>query len=65
MEARGIQLLYCQQWLPLYEKADGTILSMEKAGGFSGAYIRLFTISNGKESVNYAIFDYFEYLPLN
>ncbi|WP_026674148.1 glycoside hydrolase family 43 protein [Alkalihalobacterium bogoriense] len=68
VEASGQQYSFyfaskAEQWIPLYEKADGTILSMEKVKGFSGAYIGLFTSSNGKQSDNYADFDYFEYLP--
>ncbi|WP_166238633.1 glycoside hydrolase family 43 protein [Paenibacillus turpanensis] len=50
-----------EQWIALYEDADGTILSSDVAGGFVGAYIGLYAGSNGSVSNNYADFDWFEY----
>lgn len=54
-----------EEWQVLLENVDGTILSVDVAGGFSGTYIGLFASSNGQSSANYADFDYFEYLPLD
>ncbi|MDK8192700.1 glycoside hydrolase family 43 protein [Paenibacillus sp. UMB7766-LJ446] len=54
-----------EEWKSLIEHADGTILSVDVAGGFSGTYIGLFASSNGETSANYADFDYFEYAPLD
>ncbi|MDP4089641.1 MAG: glycoside hydrolase family 43 protein [Bacillota bacterium] len=45
----------------LAEKVDGRILSTDVAGGFIGAYIGIYASSNGKNSSNYADFDWFEY----
>ncbi|SFM42164.1 glycoside hydrolase family 43 protein [Salibacterium qingdaonense] len=46
---------------PVAEDADGRILSTDIAGGFTGAYIGMFTSSNGRESSNHADFDWFRY----
>ncbi|SFP65316.1 glycoside hydrolase family 43 protein [Salibacterium halotolerans] len=46
---------------PVAEDADGRILSTDMAGGFTGAYIGMFTSSNGRESSNHADFDWFCY----
>lgn len=54
-----------ESWMPLFEHADGTILSVDVAGGFSGTYIGLFATSNGETSENVADFDYFEYTALD
>jgi xylan 1,4-beta-xylosidase len=54
-----------EDWKPLFEHADGTILSVDVAGGFSGTYLGLFASSNGKASSNHADFDYFEYNSLS
>ena len=53
-----------EQWLPLASDIDGTILSTDTAGGFTGAYIGLFASGNGVSSGNHADFDYFEYIGL-
>ncbi|MDQ0885116.1 xylan 1,4-beta-xylosidase [Paenibacillus sp. V4I9] len=53
-----------EQWQHLAEDIDGTILSTDTAGGFTGAYIGLFASSNGESGVNHADFDYFEYIGL-
>jgi xylan 1,4-beta-xylosidase len=50
-----------EHWVALEEKADGTILSTDRAGGFVGAYIGMYASSNGAESNNCADFDWFEY----
>ncbi len=47
----------------LQENVDGRILSTDVAGGFVGTYIGLYASSNGRESTNYADFDWFEYVP--
>ncbi|WP_347231076.1 hypothetical protein [Paenibacillus sp. DMB5] len=49
------------KWTALYEKADGTVLSTDLAGGFTGAYIGMYASSQGAESSNYADFDWFSY----
>lgn len=46
---------------PLFEKADGRILSTDRAGGFVGTYLGMFATSNHKPSRNYADFDWFHY----
>jgi xylan 1,4-beta-xylosidase len=51
-----------EMWETIVEKADGTVLSADKAGGFIGTYIGLFASGNGSKSSNYADFDYFEYV---
>lgn len=45
------------------EKVDGTILSVEKAGGFVGTVIGMFAICGSKDSKEkfYADFDFFRY----
>ncbi|WP_039453260.1 glycoside hydrolase family 43 protein [Pedobacter aquae] len=45
-------------------KADGRILSVVNAGGFTGVYIGLYASSKGIASSNYADFDWFEYKGL-
>ena len=40
---------------------DGSIISKEAVGGYSGAYVGMFGSSNGSISDNEAIFDWFEY----
>lgn len=49
------------KWTALYEKADGTVLSTDLAGGFTGAYIGMYASSQGAESINAADFDWFSY----
>jgi alpha-N-arabinofuranosidase len=48
----------------LATKADGRILSVVNAGGFTGVYIGLYASSKGIASSNYADFDWFEYKGL-
>jgi alpha-N-arabinofuranosidase len=48
----------------LATKADGRILSVVNAGGFTGVYIGLYASSKGIPSTNYADFDWFEYKGL-
>ena len=50
-----------ENWQPLFEHADGSILSSNVAGGFVGTYIGMYVTSSGKESNSFADFDYFEY----
>ncbi len=40
---------------------DGTLLSREVAGGYTGTILGLYASSNGIDSSNYADFDWFEY----
>lgn len=51
-------------WKQLGDDQDIRILSMEIAGGFTGTYIALYASSNGRNSSNYADFDWFEYKGL-
>lgn len=53
------------EWLELARDQDGTILSTDKAGGFVGAYLGMYCSSNGRQSDNYADFDWFEYHGIN
>ncbi|MEK3788332.1 glycoside hydrolase family 43 protein [Paenibacillus sp. FSL K6-1230] len=69
VEARGQDYSFyfatqAEVWNPLLEHVDGTILSVDVAGGFSGTYIGLFASSQGQPSQNHVDFDYFEYSPL-
>lgn len=50
-----------EEWLPLAENVDGSLLSMEVAGGFTGTMIGLYASSNGVASNTTADFDWFEY----
>jgi alpha-N-arabinofuranosidase len=50
------------EWTSLGEPVDGRVLSTPVAGGFTGAYIGMYTSSNGNPSDNVAFFDWFEYL---
>lgn len=50
-----------EEWIRLYSDADGTLLSVDTAGGFTGEVIGLFASSNGTASAGYADFDWFEY----
>ena len=45
----------------LAQNADGKILSVVNAGGFTGVYIGIYASSKGIKSSNYADFDWFEY----
>lgn len=54
-----------ENWEVLKENVDGTILSSDVAGGFTGAYIGMYASSNGIESSNYADYDYFEYYGID
>lgn len=53
-----------EQWELVAGGVDGRILSTPVAGGFVGAYIGLYASSNGRDSSNYASFDWFEYEEL-
>ncbi len=43
------------------EKIDVSFLGSETSGGFIGAYIGMFASGNGRDTGNYAEFDWFEY----
>lgn len=49
------------KWTGLCGKADGTVLSTDLAGGFTGAYLGMYASSQGAESANYADFGWFSY----
>ncbi|QGH36554.1 family 43 glycosylhydrolase [Gracilibacillus salitolerans] len=51
-------------WQVLAENVDGRILSTDLAGGFIGAYIGMYCSGNGKDTANFADFDWFEYRGL-
>jgi alpha-N-arabinofuranosidase len=53
------------EWTKLAENVDGRILSTPIAGGFVGAFIAMYASSNGQNSMNYADFDWFEYIGLD
>ncbi len=42
---------------------DASVITSKEAGGFIGAYVGVYTSSNGKKSKNEARFDWFEYKP--
>ncbi|WP_256758105.1 glycoside hydrolase family 43 protein [Cohnella sp. WQ 127256] len=46
---------------PLYKNADGRLLNPEIVGGMVGTLIGMYASSNGKESANVAVFDWFYY----
>lgn len=50
-----------ESWTSLAEHVDGTFLSREVAGGYTGTIIGLYVSSNGNEVKNHADFDWFEY----
>jgi xylan 1,4-beta-xylosidase len=54
-----------EAWETLLAGADGTLLSTDVAGGFTAAIMGMYATAYGQKSVNYADFDYFEYLPLS
>lgn len=51
-----------EAWTAAAEHVDGTLLSKEVAGGFTGTVIGLYGSSNGAETCGYADFGWFEYL---
>ena len=53
------------EWRAIVEDVDGRILSTPVAGGFVGAYVAMYTSSNGQPSTNHADFDWFEYVGLD
>jgi alpha-N-arabinofuranosidase len=52
------------RWELVAGNVDGRILSTPVAGGFVGAWIGLYASSNGRDSSNYASFDWFDYEEL-
>jgi alpha-N-arabinofuranosidase len=44
---------------------SGEVISRQRIGSYSGAYVGVFASSNGKESNNFADFDYFSYMSVN
>ncbi|MCG8698444.1 MAG: glycoside hydrolase family 43 protein [Bacteroidales bacterium] len=49
---------------PIGDTIHGKIISKQRAGGYSGAYVGMFCSSNGQESENYADFERFSYKTL-
>jgi xylan 1,4-beta-xylosidase len=43
------------------EAVSGEVISKQRIGSYSGAYVGVFASSNGKESHNFADFDFFRY----
>jgi len=67
LEAYGQKLNFSygiesEQWNVLAEGIDGTIVSTDVAGGFTGAMIGMFAVCESGRCA--ADFDYFEYAPL-
>lgn len=48
-------------WILLKDNVDATFLSTKTAGGFVGSLYALYATSNGRETNNTALFDWFEY----
>jgi len=46
---------------PLYEHADGGLMNPEVIGGMVGTMIGMYGSSNGQQSENFVIFDWFDY----
>ncbi len=53
-----------EKWQCLCRDVDGTLLCKETAGGYTGTYLGLFASSGGQHSQNEALFDWFEYQPI-
>ena len=51
-------------FIQIGQDQDASVLSSGVAGGFIGAYVGMYTSSNGVKSKNSASFDWFEYQPL-
>lgn len=49
------------KWKAIGEVVDGKNLSADLADGHTGSFVGLYTTSNGKETDNYADFEYFDY----
>lgn len=71
VEARGQEYSFyyradeTDKWHLLLGGANGTVLSTDLAGGFTGAYMGMYASSQGAESNCYADFDWFSYEELN
>ncbi|WP_168121188.1 glycoside hydrolase family 43 protein [Paenibacillus sp. HB172176] len=50
-----------QEWMTLDGDADGTILSTDLAGGFTGAYMGMYAACESENSGGYADFEWFSY----
>lgn len=50
-----------EQWQAVAENVDGTLLSKEVAGGFTGAYIGFYGVDAAAPRGKHADFDWFEY----
>lgn len=48
-------------WITALSNWNGDILSVEKSGGFMGAFIGIYASSNGQKSTSKAHFDFLEY----
>lgn len=53
-----------EEWQTLTENVDGSLLSPDRAGGFTGTFIGMYASANGTASNAHADFDWFEYQPL-
>jgi len=51
-----------KDWIVLENKLDGSFLGMKNAGRFTGTFIGMYASSNGNQSQNHAVFDWFEYI---
>lgn len=67
VEARGQEYSFyyrpseAAKWTAFCERTDGRVLSTDLVGGFTGAYLGMYTSSQGAKSESYADFDWFSY----
>ncbi len=68
LEAKGLDYQFYigpneKELKPIGKTFSGEAISRQRIGSYSGAYIGVFSSSNGEHSINYADFDYFTYQP--
>ena len=66
LEARGLEYRFLAgtaagELRQIGETVNGEVISKQRIGTYSGAYVGMFASSNGGESLNQADFDHFEY----
>ena len=52
-------------WKPLYEYADGSMLSLTRSCSFTGTMVGMYATGKGKKSAAYADYDWFEYREID
>lgn len=70
VEAHGLNYLFFVEnndgkWIQIGKIVNGEIISRQKIGSYSGAYVGIFATSNGGKSSNHADFDSFGYQTQN